>query len=51
MHPGILFANVGHFEQMRVQPSLTNCVLEERFVSPWRAASYHNAVQPLLDHF
>ena len=45
MHPGILLADVGHLEQMRVQPGLAQRVLEERLVRARRAARHDHPVQ------
>jgi hypothetical protein len=47
-----MFANVDHLHQIRVQTGLTDCPLEERFVSTMTAPSDYHPVQPvLLDSF
>src|SRR3990170_8161422 len=45
MTPGTLFTNIGKIEQIFVQPCITNCLLEKRFVCPWSAGRYNHSIQ------
>jgi len=48
VHPGILFADVGQFEKIRVQTGLTHGVPEQRLMRPRSAGSHHDPVQLLF---
>ena len=51
VHPGTLVADVGHFEQVRVQPGFAQGFAEQRLVRPRGAGGHHDAVEPvLMDH-
>ena len=52
MHPGTLVADVGHVEEVRVQPGLAQRFAEQRLVRARRAGRHHDAVEPvLMNHF
>ncbi len=44
MHPGVLVADVRHFEQVCVQTRLSHGVLEQRFVGSWSARGDNDAI-------
>ncbi len=48
VHPRALIADIRHLEQVRVQPSHADAVLEQRLVRERRATCNHYAVQPVL---
>ena len=48
MHPGTLVADVGHFEQIRVQTRFAQRFAEQRLVRSRGAGGHHDAVEPVL---
>jgi hypothetical protein len=46
--PGALIADIGHFEEIAVEPCLANGVLEEGLMRPWGAGSDEHPVQSML---
>ena len=48
VHPGAMLPDVGHVEEVLVDPSLAEGVAEQRLVGPGRASSHHHPVEPLL---
>jgi hypothetical protein len=48
VHPGVLVADVGHFEQILVQARLADGLLKQRLVGARRARGHHHAVDLLL---
>ena len=48
VHPGALVADVGHLEEIRVQPRLPDGLLEQRLVGPGRTGGHDHAVQVVL---
>ena len=51
VNPGTLIPDISHFEQVLVQPRLSNGGLEERFVGPWRTGRHDHPVEFMLrDH-
>jgi hypothetical protein len=44
VHPGILVADIGHLEEVFVQASLADGLLEERFMGARRAGGHHHPV-------
>jgi hypothetical protein len=48
MDPGALIADVGHFEEITVEPCLADCVLEQRLMGSRGAGSDDHPIQPML---
>ena len=48
VYPRILFPDVGHLEQMRIQPGSPKRLLEQRLVRARRARGHHHPIQSIL---
>ncbi len=50
MHPGALIPDIGHFEEVWIEPCFAERVPKERFVRPRRAGGDHNAIQVVFPY-
>ena len=48
MHPGVLVADVGHFEEVLVEPGGLESLSEQGLMGSGRTGGHDDAVQPLL---
>ncbi len=48
MRPGTLVTNIGHFKEIRIQPSFCNRFAEKRLVGSRCTGSYNNPIQTML---